>query len=184
MCLFNCGGGPLLVDFLDPPLFPVLFWPLLHQVLLFAFLLSACEKGWLANGKQCYKKFAKHTVWKKAEAKCQKNGAHLVKIDSKKENEFLFKHFLSLKEKWHYFEAAWIGLSYKRADREFNWTDDTKPVYTNWGVDQPKSLVSNEQTCCLMANGMFWLQGPSYKGNWLNTECNWRLKYICEKPQG
>ena len=171
----------LKLNFFFPSLFCLGFFSIKSFVYL-ACLLLACEKGWLANGKQCYKKFVKHTDWKRAKSDCQKNGAHLVKIDSKKENEFLFKHLLS-KKGWHFYEAAWIGLSYRSADREFKWTDGTKPVYTNWGVKQPVSMRSNNQNCCLIANGMFWIQGARYKGTWLHSDCNWRLKYICEKPQ-
>ena len=145
------------------------------------FAALACDKGWLFHNKNCYQKFAEYVDWKNAVANCEKHVARLVKVDSKEENDFLLKHFLS-RGSGEFFQESWIGLSYQDKDREFHWTDGTKPKYTNWGVGMPITSKLKGKSCCLIGNGVFWIGGPKFKGTWMDIECNFKMKYVCEKP--
>ena len=56
--------------------------------------------------------------WDDSRDECTKAGAHLVKIDNKAENDFIYNHRVG---------TMWIGLH--KANNEFEWIDGTTPRY-------------------------------------------------------
>ena len=81
-------------------------------MLFFLFLDEMIEfKG------KCYKFSAEKKTWQDARQQCVAQGADLVKIDDKDENDFL---------KNHSDDNTWIGLQ-KDIVGIFRWTDGTKP---------------------------------------------------------
>ena len=78
--------------------------------LVFLFLLflnSACQQGWIGNGKSCYKLFTSSKTWENAKEECEKWHAGLVKVESREENDFIKTKLLPTDKK----ENCWIGLS-------------------------------------------------------------------------
>lgn len=149
-------------------------------------LISECDEGWkLFEGKRykkCLKLFQKKKKWDDAEKSCKKSDAHLVKIESKKENEFLLNTFLQL-EVGELNMEAWIGLRDKEKEGKFVWTDG-KPLkqkgsFTNWADEQPNN--EDGQNCVEIANGVFWPGGPPQVGVWNDFQCKQKMMYICEK---
>ena len=75
--------------------------------LLLLFLNSACQQGWIGNGKSCYKLFTSSKTWENAKEECEKWHAGLVKVESREENDFIKTKLLPTDKK----EKYWIGLS-------------------------------------------------------------------------
>ena len=119
--------------------------------------------------------------WNDAEASCEDNQAHLVKIESNDENTFLLDNFLEVPSGEENIES-WIGLTDKEEENAFVWTDGT-PVNSNcsnWADEQPND-EDGEQDCAEIANGVFWPGGPPQIGVWNDFQCSSELMYICEK---
>ena len=78
---------------------------------------------------------------------------------------------------------AWIGLSDKKEEGKFVWTDGTLPQNgcTVWADDQPND--EDGQDCVEIANGIFWLGGPPQIGVWNDFHCDKKIMYICEKSR-
>ena len=107
--------------------------------------------------------------------------AHLVKIGSEKENNFLLNTFLQIpSDKIN--REAWTGLSDKENEGEFVWTDGTAPDYKNWAAEQPND-EDNKQDCAEIVNGVFWPGGLPQIGLWNDFQCHQKLMYICEKKE-
>ena len=154
--------------------------------LINVFALLACDKGWLSTpgGEKCYKKFSKYQTWEKARINCEKHDAVLLKIESKKENDFILENFVA-KERTDFFASSWIGLRFVTKTGRFLWTDDSKADFFNWGADQEiiDRLTREGHTCGSIVNGVLWFGAPFLKGKWLVTECDYEMAYVCQKKK-
>lgn len=91
------------------------------------FFNAICQKvpgqsktDWISFGGHCYLFVRGETkTWENSRDDCIAEGAHLVKIDDKAENDFIDMN--SGRE-------MWIGLS-KDSNGVFKWTDGTTPRY-------------------------------------------------------
>lgn len=142
-------------------------------------LISGCDNGWKEFDSKCFKLFNESKSWQEAEGSCEEAEAHLVKIESEKENDFLLNTFMQIPIGKSNIEA-WIGLSDKKKEGEFVWTDSTSTEYSNWAADQPND-EDNEQDCGEIVNGVFWPGGLSQIGLWNDYQCQIKLMYICQK---
>ena len=108
----------------------------------------------------------------------------MVKIETKEENNFLLNTFLEVPMGKRNIEA-WIGLSDKKEEGKFVWTDGTaenkKKGCSVWAEDQPND--EDGQDCVEIANGIFWLGGPPQIGVWNDFHCKRKIMYICEKSR-
>lgn len=129
----------------------------------------------------CYKMFEGEKSWDDAKTSCEGTGAHLVKIESADENIFLLNSFLQLLPNDNNREA-WTGLSDKKEEGDFVWTDGATPEYTNWAAEQPND-EDDEQDCVEIVNGVFWPGGLPQIGLWNDFQCKKALMFICEKAE-
>ena len=95
-----------------PYFFPFVFIGLCHKS------SDLCEDGWTFFGNHCYLFLVAKKDWDDSRDECTKAGAHLVKIDNKAENDFIYNHRVG---------TMWIGLH--KANNEFEWIDGTTPRY-------------------------------------------------------
>lgn len=105
----------------------------------------------------------------------------MVKIESADENIFLLNSFLQLLPNDNNREA-WTGLSDKKEEGDFVWTDGATPEYTNWAAEQPND-EDDEQDCVEIVNGVFWPGGLPQIGLWNDFQCKKALMFICEKAE-
>ena len=133
--------------------------------------------------KKCLKLFQEKKTWDDAETACKISDAHLVKIESKQENEFLLDRFLQLNDEMN--KEAWIGLRDKEEEHTFVWIDGTtlkqRGSFTNWANGQPNN--EDGQDCVEIANGVFWSGGPPQIGVWNDFQCKQEMMHICEKSR-
>ena len=90
--------------------------------LLLLFLNSACQQGWIGNGKSCYKLFTSSKTWENAKEECEKWHAGLVKVEFPEENDFIKTKLLPTDKEENY----WIGLSDPDNENVWKWTDGTR----------------------------------------------------------
>ena len=109
-----------------------------------------------------------------AEARCQMQRMHLVKIDSSAENNFVIQLAQTLGS------YVWTGGSNRLVDAAFAWPDgsaffrDGTPVegvYQNFGTGQP---VADAARGCVQIHS----DSP---GAWSNTRCSDTLQFVCER---
>lgn len=143
--------------------------------------ISECDQGWKSFNSKCYKMFEEEKSWDEAKTSCEGTGAHLVKIESADENIFLLNSFLQLLPNDNNREA-WTGLSDKKEEGDFVWTDGATPEYTNWAAEQPND-EDDEQDCVEIVNGVFWPGGLPQIGLWNDFQCKKALMFICEKAE-
>jgi hypothetical protein len=106
-----------------------------------------------------------------AEARCQAQRMHLLRIDGGAENEQAMQLARSIGS------YVWIGGSNRDDETRFEWTDGTAflenggpvaGVYQNFGPDQP--LADPARRC---------VQLHDSTGFWSNAPCTDNLQFIC-----
>ena len=142
-------------------------------------LIAECEEGWEPYSDKCFKMFNEKKSWPDAEAACKESSAHLAKIESQGENDFLLNTFLQIPHD-EVNREAWIGLTDVKKEGTFVWADGTDAEYTNWADEQPNN-EDGEQHCGEIANGVFWPGGEPQVGVWNDFQCENELMYICKK---
>ena len=83
----------------------------------------------IPNGNQ-YKSIRCNS-WQDAQTKARKEGAHLVSINDKAEQEWLVEHFGFL--------SYWIGLIYSTELDEWQWSSGESVTYTNWLIKSTRN---------------------------------------------
>lgn len=109
--------------------------------------------------------------FEQAEAACQANGMHLVKIDSATENALVLSLALD--------DYVWIGGSSRDDPAVWEWLDGTPfwssgaavgDAYQNFGNSEPGS---DTQLRCLQLR-------ESTGGTWSNWQCSGMQSFVCE----
>ena len=145
--------------------------------LLLLFLNSACQQGWIGNGKSCYKLFTSSKTWENAKEECEKWLAGLVKVESREENDFIKTKLLPTDKEENY----WIGLSDSDNENDWKWTDGTRldlDGYKNWRGNEPDNHNGNEDCVVIVRIST----DPYHYGKWSDISCSLERKYICENP--
>ncbi|XP_031571012.1 perlucin-like protein [Actinia tenebrosa] len=149
----------------------------LDNLLLLCKCSDFCPAGWTtyASSTSCYR-FVNSAVtkWKDARKACLAMGSDLVKIESLRENIYVFNLARSYAYKSVY---MWIGL-HKDVNKNFVWVDGStmSGQYTRWHSGKPNNGDAQEDCVHLyLANG----------GYWNDIRCNYPNKgvYMCEKSK-
>jgi len=125
------------------------------------------ETGWNWKfGKSTYywsKQEGLSKPWKSARIFCQVLGkkSHLVKIETKEENDYLKKQFGGY--------DSWIGLSDIEKEGEFRWVNGPRVWFSDWFRGEPNDYDKAED-CVHIKNR-----------NWNDASCFMNMYFICEK---
>lgn len=114
--------------------------------------------------------------WYDGNSSCARIGAHLIKIESDEENEFVKKNFLTSGN----LMMVWIGLSDIAVEGRWIWTDGTElqsSGFNNWGKHQPSN--HNNQDCVATIHG--YSAGRIWIAEWNDYGCLHTIGYICER---
>ncbi|NP_999805.1 C-type lectin domain protein precursor [Strongylocentrotus purpuratus] len=120
----------------------------------------SCPTFWTGYGNYCYRYFNDVKTWLEAEFYCRTFGAggcmgqtgqaHLVSIHSQDENDFLFSYFDTVRNKLPPAigpirdERLWLGLTDKKQEGFWTWSDGTNLDYANWRAGEPNNNGGNE----------------------------------------
>ncbi|XP_038046022.1 ladderlectin-like [Patiria miniata] len=131
---------------------------------------APCNTGWIEFGNRCHLIVNKQKSFQDAEAYCQGlsrpgRPAHLMSINSKKENDFLEEYAKTITGLG---TKLWIGFKQSASPK---WLDGSRDSYRNWAPGQPNS--GSSVPCVRVAN-------PG--GGWADTVCNNEYPFICEMP--
>jgi hypothetical protein len=124
--------------------------------------------------------------WSQAKTKCESAGLHLVRIDSKAENDFLWGLAFAQRNR-----DVWIGGSDLATEGDWRWPDGTQfwsgiagdggvaigGAYTHWWTPgEPNNLngASDGDGDCLAMSQI--------QGYWLDEGCNFFNRFLCETP--
>ncbi|KAJ8367590.1 hypothetical protein AAFF_G00314790 [Aldrovandia affinis] len=124
-----------------------------------------CPEGWEQRNSKCYYFSTVRKSWMDSRRDCLKQGADLVIIESKEEQEFISKH---TREGSGY----WIGLGDSETEGTWLWVDGT-PLQKDkafWMRGQPENDDGSED-CAATAP-------PENK--WGTAPCNWHVKSVCK----
>ncbi|XP_049628458.1 C-type lectin domain family 6 member A-like [Suncus etruscus] len=127
---------------------------------------GCCPTNWKSFGSSCYFISEEFNFWAKSEQICVGMGAHLMVINTKKEQDFIVKH---LNETYEYF----LGLSDPQGNDNWQWIDKT-PYQENfrfWHKNEPN--FSGEECGSIV----FW---KDEGWGWNDVFCFNNLYSICE----
>ena len=136
--------------------------------------VAACVLGSGSLSGSSYALFPQPQTWDNAEAHCKTLGAHLIKIDSEAENDFIKSTFLTSGGL-----AYWIGMSDRIQENSWVWVADGSTLRSfsnsNYGDQHCAAII--------MSSGLFPIWPPydrSYSLNyhdaaWNDLECFFHL---------
>ncbi|XP_015193391.2 uncharacterized protein [Lepisosteus oculatus] len=127
-----------------------------------------CPQNWMQNQGKCYHLYQDKMDWIASQYYCRSQGAHLVTIDSDKEQDFIWSKVRTLKD------LVWIGLRDINSDKNWHWVNGS-PLKNEsfWGDKQPN--IRNKIPRCVVINP----EANSMK-NWDDKTCSSSHYWICE----
>ncbi|XP_037702374.1 C-type lectin domain family 4 member A isoform X3 [Choloepus didactylus] len=159
------------------PSFPKLFLAsLLILVLLLAISFfiafiketwSCCPKNWSSHNSNCYFISTTSATWDKSEKICSEEGAHLLVINTKEEQDFII-------QKLNKNSAYYVGLSHPEGKDQWQWVDQTpyNESVVFWHQGEPSNLA---ERCVLLL-----FRFTSRKWGWNDVFCNDPQHLICK----
>ncbi|XP_073399044.1 C-type lectin domain family 19 member A isoform X1 [Dendrobates tinctorius] len=143
----------------------------------------ACPLFWTEFSGNCYRFFPINKTWAEADFYCAefslgRTTAKLVSIHSWEENIFVFD--LVNSQVPGIPTDVWIGLSDRRQEGEFEWTDGTTHDYSYWDGNQPDDATnsSTEDEDCVQ----IWYRYYSALRSWNDNSCNREFPFVCKIP--
>ncbi|XP_028993473.1 C-type lectin domain family 4 member M-like [Betta splendens] len=128
---------------------------------------KTCPAGWKMFGCSCYLLSSQSGPWTDGRDDCRSRDAHLVVIDSSKEQMFL-SGFTN--------QDAWIGLSDRDQEGNWTWIDGTPLTSTSaqfWWTNQPDNTGPTGDEDCAKIIAHITL--------WNDVRCDVIQQWICEK---
>uniref|UniRef100_A0A2K6CA40 C-type lectin domain family 4 member A n=1 Tax=Macaca nemestrina TaxID=9545 RepID=A0A2K6CA40_MACNE len=128
---------------------------------------SCCPKNWKPFSSNCYFISTESASWQKSEKDCARMEAHLLVINTREEQDFIFQN---LQEESAYF----VGLSDPEGQRHWQWVDRTpyNESSTFWHPHEPSD--PNER--CVVLN---FRKTPKRWG-WNDVHCIVHQRSVCE----
>ncbi|XP_015752620.1 PREDICTED: macrophage mannose receptor 1-like [Acropora digitifera] len=133
-------------------------------------VLGSCPSGWIKFDQHCYlfrDTYHDRRTWTSARHMCLRQGANLLSITSKQEQDFISHHFIDDRH-----GQVWLGLNDRNIEAGYTWSDGSPVTFLNWHPGEPND-VSDVENCAEMYPPDTW---------WNDIKCtnlNW---YICKRP--
>ena len=104
-------------------------------------------------------------TWDGARIWCEQMGqnSHLVKIETKEENNYLMKEFGG--------HNSWIGANDLENEGKFQWVDQSPVVFSGWAEGEPNG--GGNENCV----HLYKLKNDA----WNDWKCYYRSFFICER---
>ncbi|KAM8767889.1 lactose-binding lectin l-2-like [Acanthopagrus schlegelii] len=102
---------------------------------------GSCPMFWYSFNGRCYKYVSTHLTWADAELYCVSEGANLVSIHSREEEDFV----KSLVKNFDHAEGpTWIGLRDIHKDGRWMWSDGCAVDSVFWDAGEPNNAQGAE----------------------------------------
>ncbi|XP_062588729.1 perlucin-like protein [Saccostrea cucullata] len=126
---------------------------------------KTCPKGWEKFDENCYIQLSKKSTWSASKSACQALNAHLARVTSKREHNWIYKNFGG--------SHAWIDATDSLKEGEWRWSSTGKLLtYTAWDKGEPNGRGSENCVHVRYYRGTF---------NWNDADCGYTCQAICEK---
>ncbi|KAM4631955.1 C-type lectin domain family 19 member A [Discoglossus pictus] len=143
----------------------------------------SCPLFWTEYNGNCYRFFPMNRTWAESDFYCSefslgRRSAKLVSIHSWDENVFVFD--LVNSQVPGIPTDIWIGLSDRRQEGEFEWTDGTQHDYNYWDGNQPDdgtNTVQEDEDCV-----QIWFRYHSALRSWNDNSCHRPFPFVCKIP--
>jgi hypothetical protein len=161
-----------------------------------------CQPDWYYfKNNYCYKYFDDLRTFDEAKASCQKKDAELVEIFNDGENEFVSyvmdqaiiktsgddgetvmnANLSDVEQVWMGMYDTLVGFN----QVSFKWNSGKTPLYTNWANSQPEIHAVSDASKCVSLIRSDKRKTDIYGiGQWIVTDCDYKLSYACRKPLG
>ncbi|XP_074624213.1 macrophage mannose receptor 1-like isoform X2 [Acropora palmata] len=133
-------------------------------------VLGSCPSGWIKFDQHCYlfrDTYNDRRTWTSARYMCRKQGANLLSITSKQEQDFLSHHFTD-----NLHGHVWLGLNDRNIEAGHTWSDGSPVTFLNWHPGEPNDL-NNVEKCAEMY--------PA-DTRWNDVMCIALNGYVCKQP--
>ncbi len=129
---------------------------------------ESCPSFWYGFEGRCYKYVSTRLTWADAELFCVSEGANLVSIFSKEEDDFI----RSLISQFDHSEGfTWIGLSDVHKEGSWMWSDGCPVKFVFWAEGEPDVEAGEYQDC---ANS-----NSDIDKKWNDTICSNTYPSVC-----
>ncbi|GFS13678.1 C-type lectin [Elysia marginata] len=137
---------------------------------------TECHTGWKLFQGYCYGLAKERLSWSEAQNICSAYGGSLAEIHSQAEHDFV-KSMLINASISNEADGVWIGGSDIFMEGSWEWVGSKIPIleYTNWGQNEPNSIVGyNREDCLCMWKDLGWA--------WNDESCvtNNVLYFMCQ----
>ncbi|XP_062288134.1 C-type lectin domain family 4 member E-like [Scomber scombrus] len=133
---------------------------------------QTCPAGWKMFGCSCYLLSSERRSWSTGRQDCRERGAHLVVINSPKEQKF--SSTITKVE-----TEIWIGLTDRETEGTWKWIEGRPLTLSYWETDEPNNggedSQGGEEDCAHIRTGKKTVE------NWNDVPCGTSLHWICEK---
>ncbi|XP_022083821.1 uncharacterized protein LOC110975554 [Acanthaster planci] len=150
-----------------------------------------CADGWFYYNKHCYR-FAKEKSsirWDDASSICEDQQATLVSIKDRDEADYI--HFMLTTVWTTESQNTYIGLTNRRVEGVFLWSDRSPMTFTDWALDfteedeeeDERFEYNNPNGGMLEGCTMITLNDFARTSNWVDVACAAReaKQYVCKK---
>ncbi|XP_063438496.1 perlucin-like protein [Mytilus trossulus] len=130
-----------------------------------------CSPGWKQFNKHCYMFRYDRLTWQQAKHECENYKAHLVKIETSKENRWIGNEITISASSSH--GQLWTGLNDLSSEGHFTWVLDKSSFgFSNWKRGEPNNGSGVEDCGSIHTN---------CQSTWNDAPCAYKTGYICEK---
>ncbi|XP_076834617.1 uncharacterized protein LOC143480696 isoform X2 [Brachyhypopomus gauderio] len=139
-----------------------------------------CLPNWVLMNNTCYYFAVSDAVlrksWAAGRQECKKNGADLLVINTKEEQEFIVDTLKTLRYnlRFHYTNGFWMGLKDDHTEGTWKWLNGTNMTAGYWMPGEPNDDNAAED-CAAVYPAAHPLRA------WNDAPCSYPLKWICEK---
>ncbi|KAJ0055308.1 hypothetical protein NL108_014211 [Boleophthalmus pectinirostris] len=130
-----------------------------------------CPANWLPFSGSCYFIFHMTKNWEESKMLCERLGAHLAIIKSKKEQDFLWNIIPR-----GYPNLFWIGITDADSEGQWKWVDGTPLVEGFWEEGEPNNHGDEDCGYIMKADLIIAVSIAS----WYDAPCSKNLPFICE----
>ncbi|XP_069038823.1 CD209 antigen-like protein B isoform X1 [Lepisosteus oculatus] len=123
-----------------------------------------CPWGWELFSTKCYYFSTDTLSWNDSRTACRKQGADLVIINNRTEQEFISSHTQGCE--------YWMGMTDVAVEGTWIWVDGTQLTEGYWSAGEPYSCENED---CLATT-----LGVNDVKNWNNIKCESSVLWICE----